>query len=162
MRFEIRHLVLILFAGLALSLGTVRAAAAGGDGCHSGQPLLPQYQQECASCHIAYPPGMLPSASWQRLMNNLRQHYGTDASLDAPTSKEIADWLAANSGTYKRVREQPPEDRITKSAWFTRKHREVSAAGWQRPAVKSPANCSACHRQADKGDFNERNIRIPR
>ena len=30
-------------------------------------PLLPKYQQECAACHVAYPPGMLPADSWQRL-----------------------------------------------------------------------------------------------
>jgi signal transduction histidine kinase len=34
-------------------------------------PASPKYQQECAACHIAYPAGMLPAASWKRLMNNL-------------------------------------------------------------------------------------------
>ncbi|NML15911.1 hypothetical protein [Azohydromonas caseinilytica] len=33
---------------------------------HRGVPLLPAYRQECGSCHVAYPPGMLPAASWQR------------------------------------------------------------------------------------------------
>jgi hypothetical protein len=27
-------------------------------------PLLPQYKQECAACHLAYPAGMLPAKSW--------------------------------------------------------------------------------------------------
>lgn len=125
-------------------------------------PLLPIYQQECASCHVAYPPGMLPAESWQRLMSNLPRHFGTDASLDTASTKALATWLTANAGTYKRVREAPPDDRITRSAWFTRKHDEVPAAAWKRPAVKSPANCSACHAQADQGDFNEHNVRIPR
>lgn len=125
-------------------------------------PLAPKYQQECASCHIAYPPGMLPPASWQRLMGGLQRHYGTDASLDAATAKELSAWLAANGGTYKRVLEQPPEERITKSLWFVNKHRQVAAATWRLPDVKSPANCVACHTQADQGDFRERNIRIPR
>ena len=26
-------------------------------------PLLPKYRQECSACHVAYPPGMLPTAS---------------------------------------------------------------------------------------------------
>ncbi len=125
-------------------------------------PLLPAYQQECASCHAAFPPGMLPAASWNRVMNNLKRHYGVDASLDAATANEISAWLATNAGTYKRVREEPFLDRLTLSAWFIGKHREVSAATWKKPAVKSAANCAACHTQADKGDFNERNIRIPR
>jgi hypothetical protein len=47
----------------------------------------------------------------------------------------------------------PPEDRITRSAWFIRKHDEVPAAAWQRPAIRSAANCGACHPKADQGDL---------
>ncbi|MDP3761307.1 MAG: diheme cytochrome c [Ramlibacter sp.] len=123
---------------------------------------LPLYTQECASCHVAYPPGLLPSASWQRLMGNLPRHYGTDASLDATSLTELSAWLAANAGSYRRVREEPPQDRITRSAWFLRKHDEVPARAWKLPAVKSPSNCSACHTRADQGDFDEHDVRIPR
>ena len=125
-------------------------------------PRLPAYQQECAACHVAYPPGMLPAASWRRLMDNLPRHFGSDASLDAPTARQISVWLAANAGTFKRVREEPAQDRITRSAWFARKHDEVPAATWRAPAVKSPANCNACHAQANEGDFDEHRVRIPR
>jgi hypothetical protein len=125
-------------------------------------PLLPKYRQECSACHVAYPPGMLPAASWQRVMGNLQNHYGTDASLDAATIQELSGWLKAHAGTYKRVSAPPPDDRITRSAWFIREHNEVPAATWKLPAVKSAANCAACHTQADQGDFRERNIRIPR
>ena len=125
-------------------------------------PLLPKYQQECASCHVAYAPGLLPAESWQRLLNNLPHHFGTDASLDAASTTTLSTWLVANAGTSRRGREAPPEDRITKSAWFVREHGEVSAATWKRASVKSPSNCSACHAQGDQGDFNEHSVRIPR
>jgi cytochrome c len=123
---------------------------------------LPKYQQECAACHVAYPAGMLPAESWRRLMSNLPRHFGTDASLDAATVSDLTNWLGANAGTYKRAREVPPEDRITKSAWFIREHDEVAPDVWKRASVRGAANCAACHTQADKGDFNERAIRIPR
>lgn len=147
--------------GLLLAIGSLSPVWADE---HRGPvaPLLPLYQQECAACHLAYPPGLLPAASWQRLMNHLPRHFGTDASLDPATVKTLSNWLAANAGTSKRAREVPPEDRITRSAWFVRKHDEVSAATWRLPAVKSAAHCAACHTGADQGDFNERNIRIPR
>jgi hypothetical protein len=147
---------------LVAAFGLVHTAHA--DDRHRGPRLasLPQYAQECGACHVAFPPGMLPADSWQRLMANLPRHFGTDASLDAATVKDLSGWLSANAGTYKRAREAPPEDRITKSAWFTRQHDEVPAAAWKRPAVKSPANCTACHAQADQGDFNEHTVRIPR
>ena len=123
-----------------------------------------KFQQECASCHTLYAPGLLPAASWQRVMTKLDKHYGTDASLDAGSTREISQWLQANAGTYRRVSEEPPQDRITKSAWFLRKHREgeVPADVWKRPAVGSPANCGACHANAAKGNFSEREVRIPR
>lgn len=149
----------ILF-GLLAAIGIAQAAMA--DGAQRTVPPLPRYQQECAGCHLAYPPGMLPSASWKRIMATLPKHYGTDASLDPATVKEIGAWLDANAGTYRRVRETPAQDRVTRSAWFIREHGEVSAATWKLPAVKSASNCGACHTQSDQGDFNERNVRIPR
>jgi hypothetical protein len=144
------------------SLGANHAVRAGDDRRAPGFAPIPNYKQECAACHLAFPPGMLPADSWRRLLSNLPHHYGTDASLDAATVNELATWLSANAGTYKRAREAPPEDRITRSVWFTRKHNEVPGAVWNRPAVKSAANCAACHTQADQGDFNEDTVRIPR
>ncbi|MBT9504377.1 MAG: diheme cytochrome c [Burkholderiaceae bacterium] len=148
-------------AALAV-LALASSAWADGEGRTARVPLNPKYQQECAACHLAYPPGMLPAASWQRLMTQLPQHFGSDASLDPATLKELSAWLGANAGSYRRVREEPPQDRITRSAWFVRKHDEVAAATWKLPAVKSAANCAACHTRADQGDFNERYVRIPR
>lgn len=146
-----------------LLFATAIAPAAWADGSQmAAQPVLPLYKQECAACHLAYPPGLLPAASWQRLMNNLPRHFGTDASLDPATKQPLSAWLGANAASGKRVREAPPEDRITRSAWFVHEHDEVAAATWKLPAVKSAANCAACHSQADRGDFNERNIHLPR
>ena len=128
------------------------------------QPLLPKYQQECSACHIAYPPGLLPAVSWQRLMGGLNRHFGSDASLDPADLRDISAWLQTQAGTYRRSQEAPPQDRITQSAWFLREHnsREIPAAVWKRPAVGSPANCAACHTQAAQGSFKEREIRIPK
>ncbi|MDD2608582.1 MAG: diheme cytochrome c [Giesbergeria sp.] len=124
--------------------------------------MPPAYQQECAGCHMAYPPGLLPAASWNRMMQGLDKHYGSDASLDDATVRQLSTWLQSNAGTYKRVREEPPQDRITQSAWFERKHREVQPAVWKRPAVGSRANCMACHTRADQGDFDDDRVRIPK
>jgi hypothetical protein len=162
MHRPVNHRLRAACHGLMLAVGCVSAAWADDDHHQRASQLLPQYKQECAACHVAYPPGLLPAASWQRLMNNLPRHFGTDASLDPAATKALSSWLVANAGTSKRAREVPPEDRITRSAWFIRKHDELSAATWRLPAVKSAANCAACHTGADQGDFNERNVRIPR
>ena len=160
MSFRMSSLAAQFTIGLLAALGTIPAAMADGD--QRMVPLLPKYQQECAACHLAYPPGMLPAASWKRVMANLPRHYGTDASLDPATVKELSTWLGANAGTYKRVSEEPPQDRITTSSWFERKHREVAPQVWKRAAIGSRANCAACHTGAAKGDFDDDNIRIPK
>lgn len=154
-----------IFKQLALTaLIAAFSAAAYADSKGPIVPPLPKYQQECAACHMAYPAGMLPAASWKRLMGTLNKHYGTDASLDEASVREISGWLNANAGTYKRVSEEPPQDRITKSAWFLRKHneREVSPAIWKRVSVGSASNCAACHTHAAQGSFSERDIKIPK
>jgi hypothetical protein len=95
-------------------------------------------------------------------MSSLDKHYGSDASLDAATQKQIDTWLQTYGGQGKRAREGPPQDRITRSAWFERKHREVRAAAFKRASIKSPANCAACHRDAAQSDFDEDRVRIPK
>lgn len=140
---------------------TTLAAPAWADDQGPRVPLLAAYKSECSSCHVPYPVGLLPAASWQRLMSHLPKHFGTDASLDAATTKQISDWLMANGGG-RRAAEAPPEDRITKGRWFIREHDEVAADVWKRPAIKSAANCAACHTQAAEGSFRERDIRIPK
>jgi Dihaem cytochrome c len=154
-----RRIGLVLGA-LALAATLVPARA---DGERAGMrvPLLPAYKQECGSCHLAYPPGLLPRASWQRLMGDLPHHFGTDASLDAPTLREIDGWLQAHAGRARDAA-APPQDRITRSPWFVREHREVGAATWARPSIRSAAQCAACHTRAEQGIFDEHDIRIPR
>lgn len=119
------------------------------------------YEAECASCHMAYPPALLSEKSWVNVMSGLSKHFGTDASIDEKDKNEITNWLKKNAATRQKYSELAPENRITKTSWFIRKHDEVKADVWKRAGVKSPANCTACHVDAAKGDFNEDRIRIP-
>ena len=153
-----------LWVGAAAALTTLTSAWAD-HGSLLPRSMPKAYVQECASCHTAYPPALLPAASWQRLMGGLKQHYGSDASLDSATVAQLSQWLQANAGTYKRVREgvseAPPQDRITRSAWFERKHRRIEPAVWALPSVKSAANCAACHGGADQGRYDDDELRFP-
>ena len=119
------------------------------------------YESECASCHLAYPPGLLGQKNWQNIMAGLDKHFGTDASLDAKTQTEITQWLVNNAAIKQKYSSFAPENRITKTAWFIHEHDEVKADVWKRAGVQSPSNCSACHADATKGTFNEDRIRIP-
>jgi hypothetical protein len=123
----------------------------------------PAWQEECGGCHLAYPPRFLSASSWQRVMGGLGDHFGTDASIEPAVAKAITDWLVANSRKPKAGKPEPvpPPLRITETRWFIGEHDEVSATHFRSPAVGSAANCAACHRTADQGNFSERNIKLP-
>jgi nitrate/TMAO reductase-like tetraheme cytochrome c subunit len=123
--------------------------------------IPPAYENECASCHMAYPPSLLGQKNWQSIMSNLNRHFGTDASVDAKVQSEISQWLIKNSATKKKYSLFVPSNRITKSVWFISEHDELSADVWKRAGVKSQANCLACHTDAATGAFSENTIRIP-
>ncbi|MBU3560178.1 diheme cytochrome c [Polynucleobacter sp. MG-Unter2-18] len=119
------------------------------------------YEAECASCHMAYPPALLSQQSWKNVMSGLSKHFGTDASVDPKTQTELTNWLVKNATTRQKYSETAPENRITKTSWFIRKHDEVRPEVWKRASIKSPANCGACHSDAANGIFSEKNIKIP-
>lgn len=136
-----------------------------------GKPAAPTAAQkavreECGSCHVPYPAKLLPAASWQKLMGDLGNHFGTDATLgDAATTKLITDFLVANAGSAQRISSTKGAAvplRITETRWFVREHDEVRADVWKRPSIKSAANCGACHQGAADGNFGEHSIRIPK
>lgn len=120
-----------------------------------------RFWQECAICHIAYPPGMLPAESWRNIMANLEKHFGMDASLPGKEIEEITVFLV-DSSTDCWSGEIAPL-RITTTDWFRRKHNSyvIPPDIWKSRAVKSPANCPACHRNAGSGYYSERNVSIP-
>lgn len=152
---------------LAVLVVASLAAHAKYNGEDRGKPVMPsatnaKTQAECSGCHMAYPAGLLPAASWKKVMAGLDKHFGTDASLPAADTKEITDYLVKHASNRWTANSAPL--RITESEWFKTKHNsgEINPAVWQRESVKSPANCAACHQGAERGDFEERNIRIPK
>ncbi len=134
--------------------------------------LNPKWKAECSSCHMLYLPGLLPSRSWSKMMSSLNKHFGENAELDPATQKEITDFLIQNSSDkiHTRRGDKILSDigkneeilRISETTYFKRKHDELGANVYKRKGIKSPANCLACHSGAEKGDFSEDNVRIPK
>jgi mono/diheme cytochrome c family protein len=119
------------------------------------------YEAECASCHMAFPPGLMNQKNWQSIMTGLSKHFGTDASIDAKLQIEITNRLIKNSAIKQKYSAMAPDNRMTKSAWFIKEHDELKADVRKRASTKSAANCMACHKDAASGGFNEKNIQVP-
>lgn len=141
---------------LALVFGSTMAYA---DSDRLSVPNHPKWKEECSSCHIAYPPQLLTAENWQQMMRGLDKHFGANATLDSKTNKEILDFLQRHAGAG--ARNSAASLRISDTPWFNREHRKVSKNNWSDPVVKTRSNCTACHVNAERGDWSERGIRMP-
>lgn len=156
--------ILAATAALAANAAVAHAKYNGED---RGKPVMPtqsnaQWVAECGSCHMAFPPGLLPAASWKKVMGGLDKHFDTDASLPPADTQAITNYLVKHASNRWTANTAPLK--ITDGEWFKTKHRasEIDPAVWQRASVKSPSNCIACHRAADKGEFDDDTVRIPK
>lgn len=130
------------------------------------------YKNECSSCHMAYPPGLLPASSWRKIMTGLDSHFGDNAEIDSESLKTITEFLVTNSADnsdYRRSRKimrsidkDNAPIRISELPYIKREHDEIPDKMIKyNPKVNSLSNCSACHAKAENGLFNEHTVRIP-
>ena len=56
-----------------------------------------QLTDECGACHMVFPPKMLPTLSWVKIMAGLSDHFGENAALDDTTARQIEAILVVKS-----------------------------------------------------------------
>ncbi|ALK10237.1 diheme cytochrome c [Blastochloris viridis] len=126
----------------------------------------PVVAKECASCHMLYPPGLLPARSWVALMAGLDDHFGDNAALDDATARRVTDDLTANAAdkagnnrvTLRGLAATDAPLRITELPSWQRKHERkdrVAPAALKRAGAKFKGDCKACHKQAEQGWFDD-------
>lgn len=135
-------------------------------------PDHPLWRDECGSCHAVFYPALLPSRSWQKIMAEQDQHFGTDLGLDADTVAAVLKFMVDNAAekhaveaAYKIEQSIPAGEtplRITETPYWMQKHRKIAASDWANPMVMSKTNCAACHADADDGTFEDGAMHIPK
>ncbi|MDD2368484.1 MAG: cytochrome C, partial [Sulfuricurvum sp.] len=128
----------------------------------------PAFVNECGSCHTLYPPTLLARESWTKLMGDLSNHFGDDASLDPADHKTILAYLLAHSAessqqemSVKMMQSLQNRDMIafTQTPFWKRTHRDIPAEVFKRDSVKSRANCKACHSDVEQGTIEDNAIK---
>ena len=133
----------------------------------------PEFETECGSCHMAYQPELLPASSWGVIMAGLENHFGEDATSDLQTQQKILSHLnrfSAEKSDSRLSRRKIMRSlgnkvylRISEIPKLKREHSEhISTSVLKRPAIRSIANCAACHIPAAQGEYDEDYVRIPR
>lgn len=130
----------------------------------------PTYKENCGACHFAYQPELLPSESWERILSRPDDHFGESFELDEETKKVILDYLqtnAAESSTAEqavkimRSLEGQVPTRISEISYIKKKHHDISAATIKRHSIRSLSNCTACHKWAEEGIYDDDSVVIP-
>lgn len=136
------------------------------DDDHESKYLTPvnneAFKQECGACHFAYQPGLLPSGSWEKILNNLPPHFGEEGSLDQEQKSIISEYLRANAAEnssakrarkiLKSLRGQTPL-RISETPYIQEKHDKLDSSIFSRQSIGSRSNCNACHPTAEQGNY---------
>ena len=121
--------------------------------------------KECGDCHMVFPPQTLPSVTWKKIIGNLSNHFGEDASLDPAIIAPILSFHLKNASDVSTVRAAQKwrmtraPSRIIKASRFVRKHKGCEAA-FAHEKVKSPSNCIACHKSMQTTGSTKEDIRF--
>lgn len=108
-----------------------------------GQQL---YLENCASCHLAVPPAVLPTETWQRLLQDT-QHYGVQLKplVDPP---RLLVWNYLNTFSRSLNKEEEIPYRIGDSRFFKALHPKVKV-----PRPVQLGSCVSCHPSAAQYNF---------
>ena len=128
------------------------------------------YKEECAGCHFAYQPELLPSGSWDKILAVLEDHSGEVVELDPDSKKIIAEYLKANAADHSSAKRavkimrslgNRTPLRITDTPYIREKHHEVPVNVLDRDSISSLSNCVACHTKAEMGIYDDDYVVIP-
>jgi hypothetical protein len=109
----------------------------------AGQAL---YLENCATCHIALPPAVMPTQTWQVLIQD-PQHYGaTIEPLKDPGRRLLWNYLKFASRPTNGEEELPY--RIGSARYFKALHPKVKL-----PSPLKLESCIQCHTAAPDFDF---------
>src|SRR3972149_8384784 len=89
---------------LALTFGVFAGAVAQADDDHESRersrhnrsvsalkaPENTLYKQECSSCHFLYQPWLLPSRSWQALLDRSHKNFAGNMAPDPPVAQQLS------------------------------------------------------------------------
>jgi hypothetical protein len=115
-----------------------------------GQEL---YLENCSGCHIPIPPAVLPTETWEKILENPQDHYGERVEgLIRLTQVLIWDYVSHYSRPLAKDEARPKY--IAQSRYFKALHPQVDL-----PEPTTHRSCVGCHPRAIKFDYRTTNER---
>ncbi|GCL56942.1 dihem cytochrome c family protein [Microcystis aeruginosa] len=105
------------------------------------------YLENCATCHIAIPPSILPSQTWKKILENPNSHYGIRLKpIVGITQRLIWDYLSYSSRPLTETTFVPLL--IEQSSYVKVLHPRVNL-----PTPLGHTTCVTCHPNASRYDY---------
>jgi len=132
----------------------------------------PLFVEECASCHLLYPPFLLPKRSWKSMMATLSDHFGDDASLDEADRLAIEAYLLQNSAEsstkeaafyiLESIDKKKDIIAISQTPYWEKRHKNIDKTVFNAKKVRTKSNCKACHQGFEQGLIEDDKIVLPK
>lgn len=131
----------------------------------------PTLYEECGDCHIVFPAYLLPSKSWEIIMDIPEDHYGEELDLDEDDAKLIKEYLVKNSAEHstreaavkilKSIKNKENVKSIVKTPYWKSTHKNIPNSVFKSKKVDTKFSCDSCHPDILKGKIEDDNIIIP-
>jgi cytochrome b len=159
-------LFVALTCGAAAYLWHANAEVGPGTISESANPA--SWRGECESCHLAYPPCLLPGRSWDAILAPGADHFGEDLALSADLRERLSRIAATpphdESWACWKMRTSVPQAatpvRITATPFWRDAHARLAPRAFKPPSSSGPHDCGACHRDASSSTFGSRSLQI--
>ncbi|MBE9169960.1 cytochrome C [Pleurocapsales cyanobacterium LEGE 06147] len=105
------------------------------------------YLENCASCHIPIPAEVLPTETWQQILENPQQHYGESLPRMIGLNIRLI-WNYLRTFSRPLLPEEPKPEYVTNSRYFKALHPQVDL-----PQPVTHQSCILCHPGAQQLDY---------
>lgn len=165
-----KHLQATLFACMALICASNTSISAAQTDYSMVNARDTVHINSCGTCHLPYSPGLLPTPSWQLIMQGLNSHFGEQLTIEADSITHILNYLEkyALKPGQQTVMGQLSEDlpnspslRITQLPVFKNLHSNaIELMAVEEFEEIKLSQCDSCHRAAASHIFDKALLQI--
>jgi hypothetical protein len=105
------------------------------------------YVENCSTCHLAIPPEVLATETWQKLLEKPQQHYGQSIPPMVRISQVVV-WEYLKDFSRSVSKDEPVPFYVQQSRYFKALHPRVNL-----PPEVNPKTCITCHPGANNFEF---------
>ncbi|MGV2828648.1 cytochrome C [Myxosarcina sp. GI1(2024)] len=105
------------------------------------------YIVSCSGCHLPIPAEVLPTKTWEQILNNPANHYGTSISLPNRVITRLI-WSYLKNNSRPLIAGETTPEYVTNSRYLKALHPQVDL-----PKPTTHQSCNLCHPNAERLDY---------